>query len=145
MWFKSKNFDTAFAEQIIKYKHTLLKSKPTWSKLWSCTAWKVSKYGVFSYPYSVRMRENTDQKKLRIWTLMIIPCKTSINRTVTVCWILPVSCERNYWLFYKAGRAIATESTGQKYGETQIFTLLNLTAVLVISPKCRRWSTITKK
>ena len=26
------------------------------------------KYGVFSGPYSVRMRENTDQKKLRIWT-----------------------------------------------------------------------------
>ena len=33
------------------------------------TTWKVSKYGVFSGPYSVRMRENTDQKKLRIWTL----------------------------------------------------------------------------
>ena len=49
------------------------------------TAWKVSKYGVFSgsyfpafvlnteryciSPYSVRMRENPDQKKLRIWTL----------------------------------------------------------------------------
>ena len=51
------------------------------------TAWKVSKYGVFSgpyfpafelnterysslrIPYSVRMRENTDQKKLRIRTL----------------------------------------------------------------------------
>ena len=49
------------------------------------TAWKVSKYEVFSVhifphsdwvpknlhisPYSVRMRENTEQKKLRIWTL----------------------------------------------------------------------------
>ena len=33
------------------------------------TVWYVSKYGVFSGPYSVRMRENTDQKKLRIWTL----------------------------------------------------------------------------
>ena len=34
------------------------------------TAWKVSKYGVFSGPYfSVRMRENKDQKKLRICTL----------------------------------------------------------------------------
>ena len=52
------------------------------------TAWKVSEYGVFSCPffpafglntegywilrvspYSVRMWENTDQKKLRIWTL----------------------------------------------------------------------------
>ena len=51
------------------------------------TAWKVSKYGVslvriFPYrteywislrisPYSVRMRENMDQKKLRIWTLFM--------------------------------------------------------------------------
>ena len=51
------------------------------------TAWKVSTYGVFSGPYfpvfglntniyevnlriySVRIRENTDYKKLRIWTL----------------------------------------------------------------------------
>ena len=50
------------------------------------TAWKASKYGVFFWsvfscirtvygeiqsisPYSVRMQENTDQKKLRIWTL----------------------------------------------------------------------------
>ena len=29
----------------------------------------MSKYGVFSSPYSVRIQENTDQKKLRIWTL----------------------------------------------------------------------------
>ena len=46
------------------------------------TARKVSKYGVFSGPYfpvfglnteiysvNLRIRENTDQKKLRIWTL----------------------------------------------------------------------------
>ena len=33
------------------------------------TAWKVFRYGVFSGPYSVRMRRNTDQKKLRISTL----------------------------------------------------------------------------
>ena len=32
------------------------------------TALKVSKYGVFSGPYSVRIRKNTDQKKPRIWT-----------------------------------------------------------------------------
>ena len=54
--------------------------------LYSPTAWKVSKYGVFCgphypsfrlnterywriSPYSVGMRGNTDQKKLRIWTL----------------------------------------------------------------------------
>ena len=33
------------------------------------TVWKVSKYGVFSGPFTVQMRENTDQKNLRIWTL----------------------------------------------------------------------------
>ena len=30
---------------------------------------KVSKYGDFSGRYSVRIQENTDQKKLHIWTL----------------------------------------------------------------------------
>ena len=53
------------------------------------TAWKMSKYGVFLvriFPhsdwirrdtpsYSARMRENTDQKKLRIWTLFT-KCKS---------------------------------------------------------------------
>ena len=34
------------------------------------TVWKESKYGVFSGPYSVLIQENTDQKKLRIWTLV---------------------------------------------------------------------------
>ena len=34
------------------------------------TASKVSKYGVFSGPYLVRILENKDQKKLRIWTLL---------------------------------------------------------------------------
>ena len=42
------------------------------------TAQKMSKYGVFSGPYSVRIRENTDQKKLRIWTLFT-QCKFSIH------------------------------------------------------------------
>ena len=33
------------------------------------TAWKLSKYGVFSGPYFPAFGLNTDQKKLRIWTL----------------------------------------------------------------------------
>ena len=33
------------------------------------TAWKVSKYGVFSGPYFSAFGLNTDDKKLRIWTL----------------------------------------------------------------------------
>ena len=40
--------------------------------LYTNTARKMSKYGVFLVcisPYSVQIRENTDQKKLRIWTL----------------------------------------------------------------------------
>ena len=44
------------------------------------TAWKVSKHGVFSdpyfpvfelIPYSVQIQQNTDQEKLRIWTLFM--------------------------------------------------------------------------
>ena len=57
-----------------------------WTTQYHHTVWKVSKYGVFFWsvfsrirteygelwkksPYSVQIRENTDQKKLRIWTL----------------------------------------------------------------------------
>ena len=49
------------------------------------TAWKVCKYGVFSGPYSARMRENTDQKKLRIrtiftqWLVMLFITKSIVN------------------------------------------------------------------
>ena len=59
--------------------------------LLSYTTWKVPKYGVFSGPYfptfglnterySVRMRENTDQIKLHIWTLF--------TYSIIVDWIL---------------------------------------------------------
>ena len=33
------------------------------------TAWKVSKYGVFSGPYFPTFGLNTEQKRLRVWTL----------------------------------------------------------------------------
>ena len=62
--------------------------------LFSLTSWKVSKYGLFSgpyfpafglnterdsiSPYSVRMRENAEQKKTHIWTLFT-QCVYSIN------------------------------------------------------------------
>ena len=58
------------------------------------TAWKVSKYGVFSGPYfpvfglnteiygkssySFRIQENTAQKKLRIWTLCAVCLKRGL-------------------------------------------------------------------
>ena len=36
------------------------------------TVWKVSKYGdlLGKSPYLIRIQENTNQKKLRIWTLV---------------------------------------------------------------------------
>ena len=45
------------------------------------TARKVSRYRVFSVPYSVQMRENTDQKKLHIWTLFTLcwPCAVPLR------------------------------------------------------------------
>ena len=43
------------------------------------TAWKVSKYGVFSGPYWFRMQESTDQKKLRIWTLRAVRNSSSAS------------------------------------------------------------------
>ena len=71
------------------------------------TVWKVSKYGVFSglyfptfgldterysiSPYSVWMRENTEQKKLRIWTLF------------TQCF---ASCYWIQWIFMLKSRLI---------------------------------------
>ena len=42
----------------------------------------MSKYGVFSGPYSVRMRENTDQKNLRIWTLFTECLSHLIRKTI---------------------------------------------------------------
>ena len=66
--------------------HNKLKTLYTNNWWMSSTAWKVSKYGVFflsvfsgirteyeeilcDFLYSIRMWENTDQKKLHIWTL----------------------------------------------------------------------------
>ena len=69
-----------------RYSTVSFSRKWNWTNL-SSTAWKVSKYGDLSgpyfpafalntemyseIPYSVRMRENADQKKLRIWTLFM--------------------------------------------------------------------------
>ena len=57
------------------------------------TAWKVSRYEVFL----VRMRENTDQKKLRIWTLFtqwlcsrfkIDQIVYTVRKKKVYCWIM---------------------------------------------------------
>ena len=52
-------------------------------KAWKCTAWKVSKYVVFSDPYFLIFRlntGNTDQKRLRIWTLFTQWCIQYIQK-----------------------------------------------------------------
>ena len=52
----------------LKFKALFPESKLRfWNR--SLNAWKEAKYGVFSGPYSVQIQENTDEKKLRIWTL----------------------------------------------------------------------------
>ena len=73
-----------------------------------CTAWKVSRYGVFSGPYfpafelnTERLRENTDQKKLRISTLF------------TQCWLLLVtSC--CFWFLVLVTALIETAKNMQQ-------------------------------
>ena len=67
----------------------------------SFTVWNVSKYGVFSGLYfpafglntEGKMRENTDQKKLRIWTFftqrlyaIIFGSKASVLPVITLCY-----------------------------------------------------------
>ena len=51
--------------------------------LQSSATQKMSKYGVFSGPYSVQISENTVQKKFRIWALFM-PCCSSRNETVNL-------------------------------------------------------------
>ena len=48
-----------------------VKSVQLWSFFWSVFSRIQTEYGEILriYPYSVRMRENTDHKKFRIWTL----------------------------------------------------------------------------
>ena len=50
--------------------------KIAWKRI---NEWKVSKYGIFSGSYSVRMQENMDHEKLCIWTLHAVnPSNISI-------------------------------------------------------------------
>ena len=62
---------------------------------------EVSKYGVFSGPYSVRMREDADQKKLRIWTLFTLRSVDYLGLNVWTCQticprFLPLAIETRY-------------------------------------------------
>ena len=71
---------TKIKEMCLYIAKTINQDKPTDANSKKCTAWKVSKYVVFSGPcfsvfglnteiYSIRMHRNTDQEKLHIWTL----------------------------------------------------------------------------
>ena len=64
-----KNVETKLA--IYRRKHLCVKSVQIRSFFWSAFSRIWTKYGeiIRISPYSVRMRKNTDQKKLLIWTL----------------------------------------------------------------------------
>ena len=70
------NFVLYFLKQLF---HGLISPQNLWKLLLketsmhplTVTAWKVFKNGVSSGLYSVQIQENTDQKKLRIWTLFM--------------------------------------------------------------------------
>ena len=73
------SFWNSFLNEKTIYFSVKLHFKMSSTYLFVCvsTAWKLYKYGVFSGPYFTvfwlnteiyRLRENTDQKKLRIWT-----------------------------------------------------------------------------
>ena len=85
------------------------------SNQFAITAWKVSKPGVIfgpyfpafpafsrsTSPYSVRMRENTDQKKLRTWTLFT-QCmsgykKIEKNLRLELFFIFLANCQAWLW------------------------------------------------
>ena len=55
----------------MSYIYHCVKSVRIWSFFWSVFSRIRTEYGEIRSisPYSVRMRENTDQKELRIWTL----------------------------------------------------------------------------
>ena len=59
------NLQFYYYQQAIKTCFCLLE----WCQTFSDIVWNVSKFGVFSGPYFPALGLNTDQKKLRIWTL----------------------------------------------------------------------------
>ena len=83
-WWSFCILDLFGSKIVVMESNCLLPKKKytIWNSFWFyvvLTVWKVSKYGVFSGPYfplfwskspnSIRIQENMDQKKLRIWTL----------------------------------------------------------------------------
>ena len=78
------------------------------------TTWTLSKCGVFLWPvfscirtecgylhhksqYSVRMQENTDQKKFRIWTHFTHCSEISLPTLYTIYWLNLVAWLTHFW------------------------------------------------
>ena len=110
---KSEISARKFPGQNWKIKRKCEQLEKRWAKYEShhnnlvITAWKVPKYRVFSgsfFPafwlntYWVRMRENTDHKKFRIWTLFT---QCVVNGTIffrrQTGWVVDISYGWCYW------------------------------------------------
>ena len=67
----SKPHEILFSTIFSNISSTLCEKCTNTEFFWSIFSGVQTEYGEIRsiYPYSVRMRENTDQKKLRIWTL----------------------------------------------------------------------------
>ena len=88
---------------LLWYRYLLWPLTPL--KCYICTGWKVSKCGIFSGPYfpafrlnterngvslrTVRMRENTEQNKLRIWTLFTVMAWRTLWQ-FQPDWVIPI-------------------------------------------------------
>ena len=68
---ESETKNTGFDREIPKEKYTLRESVQTRSFFWSVYSCIQTEYGDLNSksPHSVRIQDNTDQKKLHIWTL----------------------------------------------------------------------------
>ena len=71
--FNKNDIDVSTILTSKKEPYHCFKSVQLWRFFWSMFSRIWTKYGEIRSisPYSVRMRENTDQKKLRIWTLFL--------------------------------------------------------------------------
>ena len=79
------------------------------------TTWKVSKYGVFSGPYflySVRIQENTDQKKLCIWSLF--------THCLKKCFFFPINI--SVYIIHSIFLEVVTQRCSMKKGVLTNFT-----------------------
>ena len=90
------------------------------------TTWKLSKYGVFSGPYSVRIRENTYRKKLRIWTFFT-------QWRVSATWIY-----NEKWLFIRSSNfSEESEDEDQALVKREVGTCTLIILLIITNPICK--------